>query len=276
MIALSAKKLVISHAEHPENILNSSLISQCALDLVRLALANSSSEDFESTILLIEAHLRLFKYLELLHQMVMESDVGVYQSVSSLDDCDTLEENETDCDILFKNQFRDSGLVTKSDVILRNVYRFFLSGDLLSNSSPRKRSKGKSNNNIRDVANLAGLNAAKECFSFRNYQTSFRLVQLLVGQDFVFQGEGKSDIVDNISILGLDSLQHLLQNVLSTKNIDPKFALGCMLALPSEKAFATFKIGMALTSSDYKRLQSIASVGAVAGSIWSQRSFRIS
>ena len=57
--------------------------------------------------------------------------------------------------------------------------------------------------------------------------------------------------------------------------IDERLGLACMVGLPLEKAFDSFKIGMSSTGRDYYRLIKIAAIGTAAGMIWNQRSFQV-
>lgn len=224
------------------------------------------------------AHLRIFKYFELLHQLILESDVGIYKSALLFTSDQNISHDssitELD-DILFCKQYREMGLVTDSQDILSNVYIFFKSSESLAELTPKQLSKGKSRLHTYRLGHTAAFKAAQACFNYRNFESCYRIVQLLTWQLYLSGNTSEIESWSELSVLGASCLQQLLQSILNSASIDHKYALGCILSLPTDKAFASFKDGLALTSTQYERLRNVAEVGAVAGSVWSQRTFQV-
>jgi hypothetical protein len=135
-------------------------------------------------------------------------------------------------------------------------------------------SKGKSSNSGTENALLAGIAIANECTQYRNYQSSFRLVQLLF-RVLCETNEGSEHLWEELEELSTQNLRYLLQHVLQAKAIDHKLALSCLFALPIDDAYDIFKEVIAAATSQYARLQSLSKIGSIAGSIWSKRSFQV-
>jgi hypothetical protein len=135
----------------------------------------------------------------------LESDIGIYQLTPADNGSEELTEK------LFINQFVQSGLVTQAGVILLYAYKFFIISNILS-LDKGKNNKGKSTYNVCEASNAAGLLVAKECFSFQNYITGFRLIQLLIGENWLHTSQEYLNIPHIFSQYS-ESLELLLQNV---------------------------------------------------------------
>lgn len=148
--------------------------------------------------------------------MVSDSDIGAYKSIMV-----TSEEPERVPDEplrkLFNNQYVQSGLVSQADIILIASYKYFLTGNILSKHKSDKKGKGKANYNACDASNHSGLSLAKECFNYQNYLTSFRLIQLLVAENYRLIASQRINITDILSHRA-EALESLLQNVLPFHN----------------------------------------------------------
>jgi hypothetical protein len=67
----------------------------------------------------------------------------------------------------------------------------------------------------------------------------------------------------------------LINQLFGDINIDYMFTLGCLLSVRMENGSNVFKNTVAMIGKDYERLQKIARIGSVAGSIWNQRIFQV-
>ncbi|KAJ3224738.1 Kinetochore-associated protein 1 [Clydaea vesicula] len=88
--------------------------------------------------------------------------------------------------------------------------------------------------------------------------------------DDVFISERDTVAKENVEII-----QHTLNNVLSSRYIDQKLALGLMFALPTAKAFESIKHSLGITGIDYALTIKVANIGTTAAVVWGQRQFQV-
>lgn len=183
-----------------------------------------------------------------MHLIVSKSEQGLYQKSM------TSQMEKSD----IKN-YVETSLVLPIDKSFRLMFEFLKQ---LSQDS----AKGKGRQNVIET----GLNIAKECYESRNYQSTIRIIQILIEQSLIL----KEPITEELNLLYSDSVFYLLSDIFSGE-IDYMYALGCMISLPKEKANLCFKNCLQQSGKDFTRLNKIARVGSISGLLWSQRAFQV-
>ncbi|KAL2913082.1 hypothetical protein HK105_207427 [Polyrhizophydium stewartii] len=314
-------------------------LSGSLLHLARLALQHSDRDD-------LPRHLDLFKDLELLHHILMHSDMGEYRaslskrrrlsagrsrtnsddyvsaggsssagqssagalsralggyaaaSADSAGEADNSDADETQARFgasVFREHYREAGLVFNTRVVLEHTVGFVLSAiamgetlareihDPFGSSEPVSANKGKRASHKapgRELAHHHGRQLFDACMHHRHFQLALRVSQRLLElarsplSDNALGSHEAVELANEYTRLSESAMQHLATQMLSAKTIDKHYALACLLNLPTKTAFEAFKSGMATTGRDFGRLERIAKVGAMAGLIWSQHDFQ--
>lgn len=183
---------------------------------------------------------------------VLDSAAGSSSSVSHTELWTDHSDKEKGCveksfgaDIFEKERYIDSGLVLSTIPTMKLASAFILdcinsSHDLLTLFA---RSNEKSKSGRRANPSHSGRLLSQHIRENRIYQLSLRILSRVCELDRRYTNseavkESNREQMDN----HCDVLQKLLQNVLSSMYIDEKLGLGCMIGLPMNKAFDSFKV----------------------------------
>lgn len=198
----------------------------------------------------------------MVYQIFLKSDLGEYQA--SMDPALVVASNvETQ---LTNNLFKENGLVLSSEGILEDLINFLIDSQS-SVERISKKGKGKAEDNFVKY----GAALVRECMQSQNNQLAFRLVQMLFQHELSLHLEPSQltqDLSSNCTAL-------LLESLLVSKYSDYQLAFGFMLSVNKDKANRLFKDAIAILSKDYPRLQRVARIGSMVGSVWNQRNFQV-
>ncbi|KAI8911677.1 hypothetical protein EDD86DRAFT_203002 [Gorgonomyces haynaldii] len=212
------------------------LMSHCLLEMATVSVFYSPKSE-------LETRLKAFQYYELFLRLVQESDKGEYQ--------------QSITQKMKRSLFsKPIGLVLK-----------FSESNLELLKVKKQSRKGKGRSNLSCLLELC-----RQCLDYRLFSTGYCLNVLLSHERYL---KGSDIDTDEQEQLRAKALKNMLQQQLNSQRIDYKLSLCCILSLDTDQAFSAFKEGMSGTMNEYDRLQKIASIGAVAGSVWNQRSFQV-
>nr|KAJ3420214.1 Kinetochore-associated protein 1 [Polyrhizophydium stewartii] len=294
-------------------------LSGSLLHLARLALQHSDRDD-------LPRHLDLFKDLELLHHILMHSDMGEYRaslskrrrlsagrsrtnsddyvsaggsssagqssagalsralggyaaaSADSAGEADNSDADETQARFgasVFREHYREAGLVFNTRVVLEHTVGFVLSAiamgetlareihDPFGSSEPVSANKGKRASHKapgRELAHHHGRQLFDACMHHRHFQLALRVSQRLLElarsplSDNALGSHEAVELANEYTRLSESAMQHLATQMLSAKTIDKHYALACLLNLPTKTAFEAFKARyQASANGEYQR-----------------------
>ncbi|KAJ3027579.1 Kinetochore-associated protein 1, partial [Rhizophlyctis rosea] len=179
---------------------------------------------------------------------------------------------------LFDDHFQRSGLVLSTERAMEMVAEFVLDTALSAAGAEKEysglvvhKSSRKDKGVERTRPEKSGGLLAQFLLGNGNLMEALRVLhraeeaRLRFGKGYWGEGEAGESVLRHRVIL-----QKLIQNVLSSKHIDQRMGLGCMMALPQDLAFEAYKNGLGTTNNDYSRLVRIAPIGIVSGMAWQQ------
>jgi hypothetical protein len=172
----------------------------------------------------LEFQLNQFKRLEILQEIVRRSDLGAYQAAFDEEKSERIQKSRNE------GVYQENGLVISLGNYIIQICAFFRD---LSAKPFEPKGKGKS-----VYITASGMHLAHQCYNSRNYQLTLRILQLVIEQCHL-----KKEVVnDETEILHVESIKGLLENMLSIHDLDFMYSLGCMLALPKDKASLCLKV----------------------------------
>ncbi|KAJ3000086.1 hypothetical protein HDV02_000734 [Globomyces sp. JEL0801] len=207
----------------------------------------------------LEYALKVYKVCDILHHVVLQSDLGYYTNTTQAIEYSAIRK-------IFSGQYCESGLVISSDKLINNIGIFLVQPDLDKVGIQKGKGKQQSvpvKEKFQDIIDT--------CIQTRNYQIAFRLLQLFY----------ENEVLESIPIsldkqaMSTSLVYELLEGLFHSVTIDYDYCLACMISLPKSKASGLLQSGITSAGRDYNRIQRIARVGAIAGTLWSQRSFQV-
>ncbi|KAJ3342515.1 hypothetical protein HDU91_000530, partial [Kappamyces sp. JEL0680] len=228
--------------------------------LCRMAFRNCSKDNMQEI-------LDRFRKIELFTRILMQSDLGDYQQ-SLQKQSEASKTAAADTKAMRSKSYQDASLVLDSRAILPRLCDFLMESGVAQDSSAKR--KGK----VLDEESASfsgGFQVGSACLKNRGFQNSNRMGQLLLELELARCRPPPSKVTGLVE----DSMCSLLQNLYLRAPDDYKLCFGFMLRVPKEKANALFKNGLATLAHDYRALQRMATIGAVAGSVWNQRMFQV-
>ncbi|KND00003.1 uncharacterized protein SPPG_04350 [Spizellomyces punctatus DAOM BR117] len=181
---------------------------------------------------------------------------------------------------VFEGNFRESSLVLSTESAMGLVSSFVLDASAFNENGVilgfqvDDSAKGKGESERGHPAHSGRL-LAEFLVNNKSWQTVLWVLQrakeavLRVGQ------MRESSAWDTVIAFYCETLRRLSVAVLSSRMIDQKLAVGCLVSLPLEQAFEAYKAGMATAGQEYARVLHIAGIGIALSSAWKQRTFRI-
>ncbi|TPX60794.1 hypothetical protein PhCBS80983_g01508 [Powellomyces hirtus] len=233
------------------------------------------------------------------------SGAGASSSATSTEDSKLVEESTTKSSVspemelanigdrfsasLFNDNFRESSLVLSTETAMDLASSFVLDASAAASSSTApsyllglshepKSHKGKSQSE-RGHPTHSGRMLATYLVNNKSLQTVLRVLQR--AKEAVLRSggggaKGEKEKWEPVVAFHFDTLGRLLASVMSSRTIDQKLAVGCLVAMPLKQAFEAYKAGMSTTGQEYSRVLRIAGIGIAVASAWKQRTFRIS
>lgn len=195
----------------------------------------------------------------------MKSDLGEYQL--AMDRNSKVSKSLKSLEVVTQNNYHESGLVLSANDILFSLMKFSLDPIIYDLKLVQAKGKGTREHPYKEY----GTRLAKKCFQSRNYQLALRVSQLVLEYEVLTPSGPSKEILE----ISADCLSQLLETLLISRYSDYQLCFGYMLSVTKEKANALFKDSIALMAKDYPRLQRIARIGAMAGSVWNQRNFQV-
>jgi len=143
----------------------------------------------------------------------------------------------------FEQRYVDNGLVLPAATAMPILSSYLLDSSSNSSAAPLTTLISKSKASKKNNPAHSGRLLAQFIRENRFYQLSLRILNRIAEFDRRYQSllnakEMNGEFVAQYS----DLIQKLLQNVLSAMYIDKKLGLGCMIGLPLNKAFDSFKV----------------------------------
>ncbi|KAJ3146968.1 Kinetochore-associated protein 1 [Geranomyces michiganensis] len=185
---------------------------------------------------------------------------------------------------LFDGYFRENSLVLSTETAMDLVSAFVLDATAASDiSCPfllglsddyAPSSKGK-RESARGHPTHSGRQLAKYLSNNKSLQAVLR-VQQRANETTLRTGGSKDEQSWQEGVaLHVDTLEKLLAEVFSSRVVDQKLAVGCLVALPEKEGFLVFKSGMVSAGHEFSRVLHIAVIGIAVATAWGQRTFRI-
>ncbi|KAJ3048663.1 hypothetical protein HK097_010321 [Rhizophlyctis rosea] len=178
---------------------------------------------------------------------------------------------------LFEEHFHRSGLVLPTESAMEMVAAFVLDAALSATGAEKEyadlavRRSGKAKGAERAAPEQSGKRLTHFLLANGNLTDALRALHRAEEAKLRYGRVKGADDDDEDSVeMHRVILQKLLQNVLSSKFIDQRLGLGCMMGLPQEMAFEAYRNGLGTTNNDYSRLVRIAPIGIVSGMAWKQ------
>ncbi|KAJ3169831.1 hypothetical protein HDU88_000470 [Geranomyces variabilis] len=185
---------------------------------------------------------------------------------------------------LFDGHFRENSLVLSTETAMDLVSAFVLdataasdtSGPLLLGLSDdyAPSSKGKRESS-RGHPTQSGRQLAMYLSKNKSLQTVLRVQQRANEATLRTGGSRDEQVWQEGVALHVDTLEKLLAEVFSSRVVDQKLAVGCLVALLEKEGFRVFKAGMVSAGHEFSRVLHIAGIGIAVATAWGQRTFRI-
>ncbi|KAI8821507.1 rough deal protein C-terminal region-domain-containing protein [Fimicolochytrium jonesii] len=184
----------------------------------------------------------------------------------------------------FDENFREASLVLSTETAMDLVSSFVLDASAVKDQNAilglqvgedEQSAKGKKEAERGHPAHSGRL-LAEYLVNNKSLQTVLRVLQR--AKEAILRAGGPREASAWKSVIGFhtETLGRLLAAVMSTRKIDQRLAVGCLVSMPLKQAFEAYKAGMSTTGQEYARVLRIAGIGIAVAAAWKQRTFRIS
>ncbi|RKO93327.1 rough deal protein C-terminal region-domain-containing protein, partial [Blyttiomyces helicus] len=175
---------------------------------------------------------------------------------------------------LFDEHYREKALVLATERAMGLAATFVLDVSASASEPPSSSSEKSTKKKAKAISRPANSGRVLGDFlrSNQSLQTALRVWHRATEAE-LRDGDGGS-VGNEESHVYFKTLMSLVDKILSSRTIDQKLALECLLELPQEMAFQAFNEGLTSATTEYPRLMRIAAVGISAGTAWNQLAFR--